>query len=268
MALFNFALKAIADIQPWGGDSLHWFGLTDGLYHINVGDAQLFRYSTESLARFKKDNPELTDEPPVYVDYQVVRLYEDLLENLANVLQPVPTELHSIIADKNSAQAWQLYWQNRAGVDDETEQAEELRETASFWWLTDRHLSSSHLIYSPEINLWRYEDNIFIRWNNQHNQLDGVAVWSTQSGEYVMSVAEFMAEVTMFHNHFMATMKSRVELIATNNLIPNVKIDIAGLLSEQQARENSLANALKYAPTVKDWAAVIEANKMFLASAP
>ena len=53
--LFNFRLKNTEDIAPWStpskGDalSLHWFGLTDGWFWIDIGGQQLFRYSQQIL---------------------------------------------------------------------------------------------------------------------------------------------------------------------------------------------------------------------------
>jgi hypothetical protein len=262
MPLFNFALKAINDIEPWGGDCLHWFGLTDGNYYIDVGDVQLFRYSAEILAYWTKENPELKGVEPFYVDYQVVRLYEDLLEILPDILQPVPAEMQCLIADERITKSWELFWQNRT---DAIEEEEVLRESACYWWWR-RRLTSLHLTHSPIINIWRVEDNIIIRWNNQQHQVNGLAVWSTQSGEYKMPLAVFMAEVKLFHNNLMVEMKNRVALVATNNPIANVKIDIDILKNEQLMRENSLAEVLNLLPQEIEWAKAIEANKMFWAS--
>lgn len=99
MALFEFELKPIKEVMPWGEAPnlrLHWFGLTDGIYYMNVGDKQLFRSSDEIIAYWKKENPEYEWNQP-FVDYQVVRLYEDLLEVLADVLQPIPEQLSKYI---------------------------------------------------------------------------------------------------------------------------------------------------------------------------
>lgn len=46
MSLFEFKLKKLPDVLPWGEEPdfyLHWFGLTDGIYYMNVGNEQLFR---------------------------------------------------------------------------------------------------------------------------------------------------------------------------------------------------------------------------------
>jgi hypothetical protein len=46
--LIDFTLLPIAMVQPWGRPdnlSLHWFGLTDGQYWIEVSENKLFEYS-------------------------------------------------------------------------------------------------------------------------------------------------------------------------------------------------------------------------------
>src|ERR1700759_5537644 len=89
--LFNFELTPLQDVTPWGADgnrSLHWFGLTDGHYWINVGDHRLFEYSDAA----RKDGA------PAYCSYQVVRLLEDILDIAPYVLEPVPGDLVACIS--------------------------------------------------------------------------------------------------------------------------------------------------------------------------
>lgn len=48
LPLFQFELRQLDQIQPWGAPddpNLHWFGLTDGWYWIQVGEDRLFEYS-------------------------------------------------------------------------------------------------------------------------------------------------------------------------------------------------------------------------------
>ena len=97
--LINFTLAPIEEIVPWGEPgsySLHWFGLTYGEYWIQAGEAALFEYSDH--ARNAGINR--------YCDYQVVRLYEDLLDMLPYILEPVPEPLVPYICGER-AKAWQ-----------------------------------------------------------------------------------------------------------------------------------------------------------------
>jgi hypothetical protein len=85
---FGFDLRPLGDIVPWGKAddlSLHWFGLTDGWFWIELDGHVLLRYSDRCAARFQLDRP--------YVDYQVVRLWEDLITLIPAVLEPVPADL-------------------------------------------------------------------------------------------------------------------------------------------------------------------------------
>jgi hypothetical protein len=81
--VFEFALRQLNQIVPWGEPpnlTLHWFGLTDGSYFVDLGDTHLLEYSAAL-------------DVPVHVEYQVARLHEDLLEMLPDVLAPVPASV-------------------------------------------------------------------------------------------------------------------------------------------------------------------------------
>ncbi len=85
--LFDFKLRPINEISPWGEPpdlSLSWFGLTEGFYWLEVGSERLFCYSHQ-MAKY----PKFSD----YVDYLVVRFWEDILQILPDVLAPIPPEL-------------------------------------------------------------------------------------------------------------------------------------------------------------------------------
>lgn len=123
-SLFNFQLRDIAAIEPWGGEtpSLHWFGLSDGWYWLSVGEAELFRYGQSFMQR---EEPWLSDpNTPPYVDYYVVRLWEDLLYQLPTILVLIPVALADRIAD---AAAWRAWLQRAEQWRDEHESEESIR---------------------------------------------------------------------------------------------------------------------------------------------
>jgi hypothetical protein len=96
--LFNFELTDTKDVAPWGTPghfSLSWFGLTDGMYWIDVGGATLFEYSEHARKAGAYR----------YCDYQVTRLLEDILEMLPTVLEPVPRQFTKCIAGE-SGRIW------------------------------------------------------------------------------------------------------------------------------------------------------------------
>lgn len=86
--IFEFELKPIEEIIPWGEppkQSLHWFGLTDGKYRIKAGDEQLLNYSGEYTKYCVEQFPEYSFDT-TFVEYQVVRLWEDILDLLPDIL--------------------------------------------------------------------------------------------------------------------------------------------------------------------------------------
>lgn len=87
--IFEFQLNPIEDIQPWGefpNLSLHWFGFTDGKYRLKVGAEYLLNYSAEYTKYCIEKFPEYSFNT-TFVEYQVVRLWEDILEMLPAILK-------------------------------------------------------------------------------------------------------------------------------------------------------------------------------------
>lgn len=108
---FHFRLRPLDDIAPWGTVTnpdartpewlcrphLGWFALTDGWYWIEASQAELFRYSqaaVNAMVREQPNAPRVSEALEIpYEDYQVTRLWEDLLELLPDVLDPVSSRL-------------------------------------------------------------------------------------------------------------------------------------------------------------------------------
>jgi Family of unknown function (DUF5984) len=265
MALLEFKLKPLKEVMPWGEEpelNLHWFGLTDGIYYMNVGEEQLFRSSKEILLHWKKEYPDMDINCP-YVDYHVVRLYEDLLEILADVLQPIPAELQQYIESQESTESWEnKLWNFFNSTDDE--ETEELYYLATQWWNSCRRLSTMHLSCGQKIWLWRTDDTIHIRWDNESMEIDGIRPWTAVSGDFVLPQAQFEEEVRDFHSRLMTEMSNRIEELKTNNPIPHISIDLPALEREHEERKLSLDRALNRPPDVNNWDDVVGAiNKLY-----
>ena len=89
--LFNFQLRSLEQVLPWqsqGQSYLHWFGLTDGWYWLHLGEVEHFRYTDAIMAVWRETTDDVAVLP--YVDYQVVRLWEDIQEILPHILEPIP----------------------------------------------------------------------------------------------------------------------------------------------------------------------------------
>jgi hypothetical protein len=167
MSLFEFKLKNLPDVLPWGEEPdlyLHWFGLTDGIYFMNVGSEQLFCASTAYMEYLAKEYPDININD-VYVDYQVVRLYEDLLEKIVDMLQPVPSEIHQLIETKEKQEQWATnLWDIFESTD--SDEIDDLYIEATDWWKYHRSLSTMHLSEGPNIWIWTSDETVHIRWNN------------------------------------------------------------------------------------------------------
>lgn len=259
MPLFEFKLTPLLKISGWRDENaelcLHWFGLTDGYYFINVGEEQLFRYSKDIIEHWSKSNPDLKNSG-VFFNYQVSSIYEDLLSILPNILQAVPSEIFDYISTIKKQKMWSEKLKNIF----ESTDSEEIDKTyyLASEWLNHRYLQG--LGGGPNIWFIRAGDFIYIRWNNESINYKGIQVWSSTLGEYCLSVEEFMKEVKFFHLRLIDNMNERVQYIATCNPLPHIKIDVPQLIKEQNERKESLDNALSYYPTIESWNDVIIAN--------
>jgi hypothetical protein len=213
MSLFEFKLKDLQDVQPWGEEPdlyLHWFGLTDGIYFINAGNDQLFRTSELILRHWSKQYCSIDLNQP-FVDYQVVRLYEDLLEILPDILNPVPAAVNALVETLSAQKRW------RSGLDryfdaDENDVLDDLYIQATEWW-SFRKLSTLHLTQGPDIWFWRVNDTVRIRWDNELKNIDGIQPWAAINGQYDITLTAFMQEVDSFHGRLMNEMSRRIDVL-------------------------------------------------------
>ena len=256
--LFNFILRPLEEVQPWGDDKpkLHWFGLTDGWCWWNVGSQQLFRYSQAQIDRWAAEYPTLTAEPS-YVDYPVVRPWEDLLDRLRCVLDPVPDDL---IERTHDAAKWQhlqdaaFAWADKS----KDNRAWDLHTEAFYWW-ANRRWDAGYLRCPPNIELWTQGDTFHIRWDNRDLIDDGAPVWEATAGEVIMPVAEFVEECKSFNDRLMAAMAERVEAVTSGVLGPDIEIDLVYLAREQSDRATWMENALTLGQLKEDWEEVRKA---------
>ncbi len=265
MHLFELDLKPLDQVKPWGeppNQTLHWFGLTDGVYYMNVGGQQLFRYSDDALLRWAAEFPDECSESP-YVDYQVIRLYEDVLEMLPNVLSPIPDMVVPYIRTLDAQKAWckRLTSCIDLAADDDVLNT----YFSAVHWFELRTLSSHHLVDGPDIWMWRENEQIHIRWDNRDKLIDDISRWSATSGEICISIDQFISEVRSFHERLMLAMARRVKSVLECNPFPSmVSVDVDWLVREQYEREESLARALKSKADAIDWERARFANDSLL----
>ena len=257
--MFEFYLRPLHKVEPWGqkpNQSLHWFGLTDGLYQINLGDEALYLPS-ESIETYSTDSP-LGVDASRYVDYQVVRLLEDFLSILPDVLTPIPHEVFDLISDlEKDKKLHHAYFHCEQLFEDETFDKAVLATS----WYSRRSLDSGHLRESPKLNVFRLDDQILMRWDRGSTRDHKETLWKPDCGEFRVTVGHFTREIIKFHRSLVDQMQLRIEELESNNLIPQIKIDIEELKNEHRLRELSLELALNTTPQYLEWAGVLDANR-------
>lgn len=262
---FHFQLRQLADIEPWrGADGSHphlgWFGLSDGWYWIEAGSAELFRYSRPLVDKWKSEySGEPWMEALPYVDYQVVRLWEDILEILPAALEPIPLPLTRMLGSGGS---W-LSWSRTAEMVVEqalpSDEGWSLLDAASGWWWS-RHLDTAYLQAGPQIWFWCDDSSAHIQWDNRECVLDGLPAWEAAAGDYTLPVADFVADVRDVDMRFIARMHDRITIAQAEWSRPDVALD-ADLDQEQAARSHQFERYHQAAEKREstDWSAVFRA---------
>ena len=254
MPLFNFSLRPLYEVQPWGTApdlSLSWFGLTDGCYWIDAGGEELFRYWDEALAKWPRD-----PFAGPYIDYQVIRLYEDLINILPHVLQPIPPPLRGYIRVAYHQPSWwdafRGFWESDLS---EIEEEVELAYLANDW-VSRRTIDTLYLTCGPRIWIWRKADRVTITWDSTSGTVDGVKAWASERGAYSLAVDDFLAEVHSFQDRLMGQMAGRIKAIEAGWTRPEIRIDLQGLVQQHEYRRRIPETALKTRPDKIDAGAI------------
>ena len=219
--LFNFHLRPVEDVSPFGYEnqlSLHWYGLTDGWYWLRVGHEELFRYHDASIEKWQAAG-ETWDHP--YVDYHVVRLWEDIQDILPSVLEPIPEAV--LRRCDPGQQGWQLLARDEACLEQHDDWDSSITPTT---WLGDRQLDAGYLMHPPRIRFWTDGTTLHITWDNRDRQEEGMPIWSTQQGEFSMPLAQFIDEVRTFDERLITAMAERVQSAKSHWPLPGVEIDL------------------------------------------
>ena len=123
------------------------------------------------------------------------------------------------------------------------------------------YLGSGYMLM-PEFRVWRYADEIYIYWNGNRTNENGIPFFQhTGEAVFVISFDDFIHEVRDFHRRLMAAMAERIRQIQTDfpNFYPVVRpivhqdgtpagetvYDLAGLLAEHKEREQEFNQALQ-----------------------
>lgn len=171
----------------------------------------------------------------------MVRLWEDLLELLPVVLEPVPADLLPFV--ESEPNDWHP--------------ADTPESEAASGWHSDHYLYVSYLRSAPNIRWWRSgggaEDLVTVTWRPHH---DGNVEFSRPpSGRITIPTAELITAIRDFDGALFTAMEQRVTDLEHGGPPQGVALDLGHLRHEQRDRAAWLERALSREDTV-DWAAV------------
>lgn len=241
---FCFELTPVEEVLPWGEGKdrkLHWFGLTDGHYWVSTPLGEALRYTEGILKQWGVSSP--------HVDYQVVRLFEDLQSVLPAALEPVPLDIAALVSDTR----WFDHAERWIAEKEDEDVRQERRGLCyeAMEWYQERALDSRHLTNGPIFHFWRTGDSIAVRWEATGSNAE--EVWTTPNGEFKIDVRQFSSAAFAFFDQLIQAMQLRVESIQANGWNrTDCRIDIPYLVSEQKERASRICE-LKERRTKTDW---------------
>lgn len=201
MGIFHFEFDDLARVEPWGTApnlSFSWFAPTVGHYHLEIGGQQIFRYTPEILAHWETNGAE---RPPIhYVDDQLSRLREDLLELVPDLLQPLPVAFEELIATGAAHAACAAALERDDALDPELTQR----------WLWSRSLSSGHSYAAPCVHFFRFGDEIIIRATDLGGHSYGKPLWAASASEERLPIERFIGELRAFDAALLKGMAARI----------------------------------------------------------
>ncbi len=255
--IFNFELQPLAEIQAWGephDPSLSWFGLTLNAYWIQVGSERLFGYSASAQAELGATR---------FCNYQVARIYEDLLQLKPHALEPVPTELQQYISVAES-RPWNLNWEQWCAAGDTQIGAVQVNDLLDIAgpWMGRRPLHSLYLKPSTNIAFWSDAELVHIEWDIREKLVKDEPAWSAPFGRWALPHMEFISEVRSFHERLMAEMATRISQIAGGCLSSRIRVDLDAFHHDQNVRTWPIEPYLGPIEPPTNWSAVIDAILM------
>lgn len=237
----NFVLRDIDDIVPFGEnrDHLSWFGLTDSDLWIDVGESTIYEYSEAALKAWGVKNSR-------YNDYYLSRFLEDFSGILKAVSESVPRRLYDV--SENFADIMQSWMDLRFPGDDNDDDGEfdkffdeeylPLNE-----WYGSRVINSGHLTGGPGIGFVRCGGRLKIFWKSDYLLESGESIWTSPSGVFELSYADFACEVRRFFGEFFQKMDEQVQKALQKDW-GSVRLDKEYLVRENKERREGFKQKL------------------------
>jgi hypothetical protein len=235
---FRVRLRPITEILPWGPSrQLHWFGLTDGWYWIEIDDLELLHYAPQTVQKYFGDGPGAATP---YIDYYVVRLWEDMLSLLPAVLEPVPDDLAEFMSSDPG---------------DWTSPDEAPAQAAAQWY--DSHvLDMGYIGCPPAIRWWRRtassRDDTIVAWQHRPGKIEFAA---PRTGQATTPTSAFVGAVEELDRELLSAMEERIAELERSGPPPGVHIDMQQLRAEHRDRATWLQRRRTQARAT-DWTEV------------
>ncbi|WP_326550343.1 DUF5984 family protein [Micromonospora sp. NBC_01813] len=258
MISFRFELYPLDEVSPWGSDQprLHWFGLTEGCYWLEVGGQELLR-------RIRHVHPH------PYIDYYLARLWEDVIVLAPQVLEPVPDDLQSFIASQPAQWACDpLEFVAEPGeerTDDGNADGHDHPVVTAAIWHGEHYLDFGYLRNPPKLRFWRSirsaRDEITVDW--QHEDDGEIGFTADPTVRLSVPTAAYLDAVHTLNHQLMAAMGQRVEVLERRSGLPRVDLDLIHLRREHEERRHWLTKNLDRSPQT-DWNLVRQGAHLLL----
>ena len=216
MSLFNFELVPLVEVVPWGNEdarSLNWYALSEGVFHMRMGEHSLFEYSPKMQSEFEIK----------FAEYQVAAFVRDIVSTFAAALAPLPDFFERLARRHNIQELKQSVW----GNDDSDEGYE------AFRWLEERSPFASYLVATPEFSFVRLGDEVQVCWNNTQEIIAGSPTWTAGKGSCTLSAETFEKECRDFCDRLMSQMGERLDAIEGGSQT-QVPVDVSALRVQHQ----------------------------------
>lgn len=234
----NFKLKDLDKIKPFGDDtdrSLHWFGLTDGFFWINVGTQTIYEYNTEAKTFF--------DGCGRYNEYYIARFLEDFTRTFRYVGESIPEKLYNDLEKfSEKSEQWRICHEEEEEAMFDLFFDEEYCAFCEWWW--NRGFDSGYLIGGPDIYCVRCGDKIKILWESAFQTGSGKSIWTAPKGCFEMPFEEFISSVTDMLNSFFDAMERQIE-DAVKKDWGSIEFDKQRLIIENEERKSDFYNQLR-----------------------
>ena len=257
---------------------LCWYWLTYGYYWINTKQETLFQLSDEYINSVNTnvntdDTTQIKADNKKYMDYEVVRLWEDIIEILPTICLSVPDEFHQLFLqpiDKINE-----YYDRWFDYTQQEEQKLEYRKHGlpftkpcpfNNFFFDSHDVNLLYIDIAPFLYLWRYKNDMWIAWDFTHCQhfneetQQQIPIWTATKSTYHLPFDEFIQELNNFHQKFMTQMEQRIGEILQSSKLQKLYpkgYNFSQLIQEHEQRKQAITEQLKKHPVSFDWEEMI-----------